>query len=698
MSVPPDLAEPAPTSNTSEPETLPEASLEHSFPDSRELAQLIQQRVWLHVRRRKAWLDSLPTRATQQDASEFFNDPDDPRLERQWQSNGEGRIWNEPIREIDMELSGPAGNPLRLLAATFALSRAELDVIQTCVAQQLDPALGPVFAYLHGQGQSACVSGPLVKRLFGHRSSAFWHPMTNMARWKLVHARETAPGDPMGLVADSMLVPWFESRLVLDPAIARFVRPVPVHPPLDSWPLGEAAHVIERAFRGLPVRLVVVGPPGIGRSTFAAVAAQRLGITCIAVDTTAITEEEWANVFLGVLRFALLGRFGVIWTGTNTNRPWPRNVDASLVYAITCEPEHDVSMPGWSDYRLELPVTSIGEKSTLWQRSCPRFDQWSEEERAALTQCYELSVGQISSVGRLEPRDGPQAIAFAREITRQNIGNLGQFLPCPFTWDDMVLSGDLLVGLKDLAYEAKTRAQFWDRPETRRLFPRGTGLTALLSGSPGTGKTMAAQVIAADLQLDLFRIDLARVVSKYIGETAKHLSDIFSRASRMSAILLFDEADALFAKRTQVKDSHDRYANADTSYLLELLEEFRGLALLTTNKRGNIDPAFYRRLRYVYEFPKPGAKERLEIWQRLVGELYGDQTRAALAATLQKLADEMPISPAQIKATVLASAFIARRQGRQVQPGDLLRALQREMSKEGRGVDGQIRNQVEQDS
>ena len=123
---------------------------------------------------------------------------------------------------------------------------------------------------------------------------------------------------------------------------------------------------------------------------------------------------------------------------------------------------------------------------------------------------------------------------------------------------------------------------------------------------------MAAQVIAAELKLDLFRIDLARVVSKYIGETAKHLSEIFSRASRMSAILLFDEADALFAKRTQVKDSHDRYANADTSYLLQLLEEFRGLALLTTNKRGNIDPAFYRRLRYVYEFPKPGAEERPE--------------------------------------------------------------------------------------
>ncbi len=701
MTAPPELVKPPPSSIPNTPERIPDGSASpvHSAPAPHELARLIQQRVWLHVRRRKAWLDSLSRQASEQGTAEFFNDPDDPRLERQWQSKGDGRIWNEPIHQIDLELSGPVGNPLRILAATFALSRAELDVIQTCVAQQLDSALGPVFAYLHGQTQSACVSGPLVKRLFGHQSSTFWHPMTNMGRWKLVHASKTAPGDPTALVADSMLAPWLEGKLVLDPAIARFVRPVPVHPPVKSWPLAEAARVIERsAFHGMPVRLVVVGPSASGRSTFAAAAAQRLGIECIAVDTTAITEEDWPNVFLEVQRFAFLGRFGVIWTGIHTNRPWPRGVDASLVHALTCEPEHDVSMPGWSDYRLELPLTSIAEKRALWQHICPQFDHWPEEDRAALTQCYELSVGQISSIGRIEPEHGAQAIAFAREITRQNIGNLGQFLPCPFTWHDMVLSEELMAGLRDLAYEARTRAQFWDRPEIRRLFLRGTGLTALFSGSPGTGKTMAAQVIAADLKLDLFRIDLARVVSKYIGETAKHLSEIFSRASRMSAILLFDEADALFAKRTQVKDSHDRYANADTSYLLQLLEEFRGLALLTTNKRGNIDPAFYRRLRYVYEFPKPGAKERLEIWQRLIAELYGEETRATLAATLQKLADQMAISPAQIKATVLASAFIAQRQGRPVQAGDLLKALQREMSKEGRGVDSHVRDHLEQNS
>jgi SpoVK/Ycf46/Vps4 family AAA+-type ATPase len=165
----------------------------------------------------------------------------------------------------------------------------------------------------------------------------------------------------------------------------------------------------------------------------------------------------------------------------------------------------------------------------------------------------------------------------------------------------------------------------------------------------------------------------------------------------MSALLLFDEADALFAKRTQIRDSHDRYANADTSYLLQLLEEFRGLALLTTNKRGNMDPAFYRRLRYVYEFPKPGAKERLQIWQRLTAELYGGEMGASLAGTLRMLADQMVISPAQIKAALLSSVFIAQRQGRSILRGDLLTALEREMAKEGRGIDGRLRNQVDED-
>jgi hypothetical protein len=696
MTAAPNLM-PPPTPEAAEPEPMPLSSSRHVHgPVSRELAQLIQQRIWLHVRRRKAWLDSLSKRSMNHSSAEFFNDPDDPLLERQWQSEGEGRVWSEPIRQVDAELAGPPGNPLRVLAETFALSQPEMDVIEACVAQQLDPALGQVFAYLHGQTQSSFVSGPLVKRLFSHSSSTFWHPLTNMGRWKLVHARESTAGEPAPLIADPMLVPWLECKLVLDVGIAGLVRRPAVHPPLRSWPIAEALHVIERsAIHGVAVRLVVIGPPASGRSTFIAAAALQLGIICIEVDTDTIAEQDWPDVFLKVQRFAALGRFGVIWTGQYTSRPWPRGIQGGVFHAITCEQSQAGSAPDWSECCLELPPLSLEEKRLLWRNACQHFDHWPEEDRIALIESYQLSVGQICSIGRMKPKDGAQAVHFARDMTHQQIGNLGQFLACPFTWDDMVASEDLMSGLKDLTFEARARAQFWDRRETRRLFPRGTGLTALLSGSPGTGKTMAAQVIAAELKLDLFRVDLARVVSKYIGETAKHLSDIFSRASRMSAILLFDEADALFAKRTQVKDSHDRYANSDTSYLLQLLEEFSGLALLTTNKRGNIDPAFYRRLRYVYEFPKPGPEDRLKIWQRLARELFGEEVQNALAPTQQKLAQQMVISPAQIKATLLASAFIAQHQRRPVQPVDLLKALERELAKEGRGVDEHVRNEME---
>ena len=257
-----------------------------------------------------------------------------------------------------------------------------------------------------------------------------------------------------------------------------------------------------------------------------------------------------------------------------------------------------------------------------------------------------------------------------------------------------MLKPQALAALRDLAYEAQERAEFWENPEARRLFPRGTGLSALFTGDPGGGKTMAAQIIAAALELDLYRIDLARVVSKYIGETAKHLREVFTRAAEMSAILLFDEADALFTKRTDVRDSHDRYANADTSYLLQLIEEYRGLAILTTNKRGNVDPAFFRRLRYVFDFPKPGPEERRQIWRRIMTGLLGDETAGRLEPASALLARQVEASAAQIKNALLASIFIARRNGCEVQPSHLVLGLDRELAKEGRSSGQHVRNEL----
>jgi SpoVK/Ycf46/Vps4 family AAA+-type ATPase len=192
----------------------------------------------------------------------------------------------------------------------------------------------------------------------------------------------------------------------------------------------------------------------------------------------------------------------------------------------------------------------------------------------------------------------------------------------------------------------------------------------------------------------LFRINLAAVVSKYIGETAKNLDKIFSRATRMNAVLLFDEADALFSKRTDVKDSHDRYANTDTNYLLQLLEDYQGLALLATNKKNNIDPAFVRRIRYVFEFRRPDVAQRRTIWRRVLGELLGADLLRGLETTIAVLAEVVELSGAQIKNAVLAAVFVARRRRRAVGVEELLRGIDRELGKEGRGLSDRERERL----
>ena len=673
----------------------PHAGAAATEEDIRDLATLIQQRVWLHARRRRAWLETLRHNKSTPESAEFFEDADDRARERRWQDGGEGSSWSEQIRRLDALLAGPNGKPLEILARTFTLSRAEMDLLQSCLVQQLDPALGPALAYLHGQTNSAFVSGPAVARLFGHDSQSFAHPLANVRRWKLVQPRDVSPGEPTAFEADPMLAPWIEGSLILDPGLPHLVRRIPVHKPPAGWPVEKIVRTLGQGSEsGEFRRLVISGAPQSGRSTLAAAACDHLGMVSIGVDTDLISDQDWENVFLEVQRFAILGGFAVVWKVAGNARRWPWHVETSPVQIVVCETGTDVAMPGWTDVHFELGPPSIRERHTLWKNACSGFAGWPEDQRDALTKRYQLSVGQIAAIARRKPEDGAQAIDLARESTRTDIGNLGQFLSCPFTWDDIVLPESLLGSLRDLSYEAATRAEFWEQPNARRLFPRGRGLTALLSGTPGTGKTMAAQVIAAELQMDLFRIDIARVVSKYIGDTAKHLAEVFSRASRMSAILLFDEADALFAKRTQVKDSLDRHANSDTSYLLQLLDEFQGLALLTTNKRGNIDPAFYRRLRYVYEFPKPGPEDRLLIWQRLTAELHGETVCTKVRRSLEVLAREVEISAAQIKNTLLAAAFIARRRGATIGATQVVKALERELSKEGRALGAHIRNQL----
>ena len=229
--------------------------------------------------------------------------------------------------------------------------------------------------------------------------------------------------------------------------------------------------------------------------------------------------------------------------------------------------------------------------------------------------------------------------------------------------------------LQEIVAQVKQQAKVYD---TWGFAPPGTeglGISALFAGLSGTGKTLAAKVIAQELKLDLYRIDLSRVVSKYIGETEKNLSQVFDGAESGGVILLFDEADALFGKRSDVKDAHDRYANIEVSYLLQRIEAYRGLAILTTNLKKSLDPAFMRRLRFVVQFPFPNLEQRRQIWQKMFpSQLPTKGLNFDLLARLN-------IAGGNIRNIALNAAFLAAEEDTALQMRHLLAAVKTEYAK-----------------
>ncbi len=235
--------------------------------------------------------------------------------------------------------------------------------------------------------------------------------------------------------------------------------------------------------------------------------------------------------------------------------------------------------------------------------------------------------------------------------------------------------------LQQLCDQATYRHQVQDTWGFGQKLALGQGLTALFAGPPGTGKTMAAGVIAQALELDLYKIDLSQVVSKYIGETEKSLGRIFAAAASANAVLLFDEADALFGKRTEVKDAHDRYANIETSYLLQKMEEYSGIAILTTNLQSNMDDAFVRRLRFIVAFPMPGVAERRRIWQ----QIWPAALPLAADVDLDFLAENLEIAGAVIRNIALQAAYLAAATGeKQVGMAQVIPTVRQEYQKMGK--------------
>ena len=282
-------------------------------------------------------------------------------------------------------------------------------------------------------------------------------------------------------------------------------------------------------------------------------------------------------------------------------------------------------------------------------------------------------------------RPGPtlgELFAAARLHSSHNLGTLARKITPHYAWADLVLPADRLEQLREICNHVKYRALVYDTWGFDRRLAMGKGLNVLFAGPSGTGKTMAADVMAGELGLDLYKIDLATVVSKYIGETEKNLARIFAEAESSNAILFFDEADALFGRRSEVRDSHDRYANIEISYLLQRMEEYEGVVILATNLRKNMDDAFVRRVHFSVDFPFPSEQDRKRIWEAI----WPDTTPRGPDLDLAMMARRFELAGGNIRNIALAAAFLAADDGAIVDMAHLLHATRREYQKMGKVV------------
>jgi ATPase family associated with various cellular activities (AAA) len=664
-------------------------------PEQVELLDAILVRVRALAERRLLWLESLASAEAGAGAHASLParlrvallDLDAPHEEAGfYQRDARCRELTARAAAYAEAVADSSGTTFRHLVEVLEVTPPEADLLQVCLAAHLDPSLAQIFGYLEGDVERRShATEALAARLCDYGRASMWSPAGALARWQVLQADAADAGESPPLRLDPYVFLFLQGSSELDPELLDCASYVGPRTPLPRWPVDEVSRrVAEALARGLPSRVWLVGQRLSGRRTFAACVAGRLGTSLVAVDTSRVEERNWSRAQVRIRRHALLHGCAVAWHGRQVLKACAGgDAKLPLEFAVLEPPGEGTSEPGWREERVEMPRLLSEERGRLWERFLPASKEWTEEAQRRLAERYTLQVGEIAHVAAQSPESFEDVRRLAREFSRGRLDDLGHLLECPFVRADLQLPERLSRLLDEFLFEARDRIRFWENEQARRLFPRGTGLIALMSGPPGTGKTMAAQVIAAELELDLYRIDLASTVNKYIGETAKNLKRLFARAADMNAVLLFDEADALFSKRTEVRDSHDRYANADTNYLLQLIEDYPGVALLASNKRQNIDEAFVRRVRYLMFFPRPDAGQRLAIWRQLVRELAGEERESALAAELEQAAARVEATGAQIKNAVLAAMFMARQADRPLGVEELRRGLERELSNQG---------------
>ena len=596
-----------------------------------------------------------------------------------------------------------AGTPAAIdrLSAFFALAPFDEDLLLLAAAPRLEAAFAPLYGYAHDRLALEYATPHLARALLvppeepdetGEASvaavDARLSPLAPLRRYALIDVAGESLSALAGLAVDERIAAFLVGLDWLDPGVARWLRPSRAGP-VPARLAAQVEAVAGRLAEDGRAAALLVGPPRSGRRVCAAAVARRFGLDLLELDAEALVAEPGGGraLFPRLAREARLAGFALLLDldpPAGSESPAPRwrlterlllAVDAPL-FLVAEAPPRDSMVP----LHLEtFRPLNAADRAAIWRETLGPHPAEADPAIEAVAEQFALGPAEIWAIAR--ERRGVLAAALWRACRQASIlaaEGLAERIEPRFDWGDIVLPPGIERDLRSIAAQARGRATVYGRWGFGRKLVRGRGVTALFAGSSGVGKTMAAEVIASDLDLDLHRVDLAGVVSKYIGETEKNLRRVFEVAEAAGAILFFDEADALFGKRSEVKDSHDRYANVEVSYLLQRMESFGGVSILATNMKSHLDTAFLRRLRYVVDFPFPDAALRRAIWARALPE---EAPRDSI--DLDGLARiEMP--GGSIAVVAVNAAFLAAEEGVAISMAHIARAAEAELRKHGK--------------
>jgi ATP-dependent 26S proteasome regulatory subunit len=632
----------------------------------------------------------------------------------------------ESLRAFECSHSCP-DSPWQQLVTEFSLSSIEQDILLLAVAPEMDLKYETLLAYLNNDITRKWPTFDLAIRVCTATAADRLHvrrclqPQANLFGSGLLQplaaATEGRPWLATGFSVAPVIPHYLSGTPCLDSRLTPFVEEkkpcvewerLPISPDLRNT-LRRLPNLFANASSGGPI-VILSGRSGAGRSLAAAAVCHELGLSLLCVDLEALSaaSENAGRLTQAILLQQRLQAAGLLLTRCEAlldkeARPFPESrallkalAGARSPIFIACESATVLRelLANQRTISVHFDDLQYAMRLQLWQVAlAPVNAELTRADLEALADRFALTPAQIAAAvsstvdtqalvnpGTCASVNVDVLFAAARAQSDQSLGSLAVQVKTMHTWKDLVLPRLTLQRIREITAAIQHRHIVYSDWGFEKRIATGKGFKVLLSGASGTGKTMTASVVARELGLDLYKIDLSSLVSKYIGETEKNLDRIFRAAQCSNAILFFDEADALFGKRSETKDAHDRYANIEVAYLLQKIEEYDGVVILASNLSKNIDEAFSRRMHYVVEFPLPDESHREKLWRGM----FPPEVPLGEDVDFLFLAKQFQIAGGDIRNVALDAAFLAAQNGQVITMQQLVTAMARQMTKQGR--------------